>query len=106
MCFVESVLTFGFMCWFGGLNVGSKNVLERVIKVCSKVIGERQRSLSQLYQCRVVRKAGVISRDTSHVLAKHYELLPSGRRYRVPKMKTVRARTTFIPNSIMILNKT
>ena len=83
-----------------------RHVIERVIKVCSKVIGERQRSLSQLYQCRVVRKAGVISRDTSHVLAKHYELLPSGRRYRVPKMKTVRARTTFIPNSIMILNKT
>ena len=33
----------------------------------------------------------VIVDDNSHVLAKHYELLPSGRRFRVPKSKTVSA---------------
>ena len=104
-CFVESVLTFGLMCWFGGLNVGSKNVLERVVKVCSKVIGERQRGLSELYECRVDRKARNISRDTSHVLAKNFDLLPSGRRYRMPKMRTKRSRSSFIPNAISILNK-
>ena len=69
----------------------SKNVLIKVVYVCGKVVGERQEHLSQLYARRVVRKARVIEDDNSHVLAKHYELLPSGRRFRVPKSKTVSA---------------
>ena len=66
------------MCWFGGLNVKSKNVLYKVVNVCGKAVGERQEYLSQLYERRVVRKASVIVDDNSYVLAKHYELLPSG----------------------------
>ena len=38
---VESVLTFLFLCWFGGLNVKSKNVQNKVVNVCGKVVGER-----------------------------------------------------------------
>ena len=52
----------------------SKNVLNKVVNVCGKVVGERQKQLSQLYERRVVRKARVIVDDKSHVLAKHYEL--------------------------------
>ena len=85
----ESVPTFSFWCWFGGLNVKSKNILNKVVNVCCKVVGERQEQLSQLYEQRVVRKARVIVYDNSHVLAKHYELLPSGRRFRVPESNTV-----------------
>ena len=44
----------------GGLNVKSKNVLNKVVNVCGKVVGERQEHLRQLYERRVVRKAGVI----------------------------------------------
>ena len=84
-CCIESVLTFLFLCWFRGLNVKSKNVLNKVVNVCGKIVGERQEHLSQLYERRVVRKARVIEDDNSHVLAKYYELLPSGRRFRVPK---------------------
>ena len=47
---------------------------------------------SQLYELRVVRKARVIVDDNSHVLAKYYELLPSGRRFRVLKSNTVRTK--------------
>ena len=56
-----------------------------MVKVCGKVVGERQEHLSKLYECRVVRKVGVIVDDNSHVLAKYYEILLSGRRFRVPK---------------------
>ena len=73
---IESVLIFSFLCWFGGLNVKSKNVLNKVVNVCGKVMGERQEHLSQLYECHVVWK--VIVDDNSHVLAKCYEILPSG----------------------------
>ena len=37
---IESVLTFLFPCWFGGLNVKSKNVLNKVVNVCGRVVGE------------------------------------------------------------------
>ena len=40
----ESVLTFSFLCWFGGLK--SKNVLNEVVNVCGKVVAERQEQLS------------------------------------------------------------
>ena len=56
-----------------------KNVLNKVANVCGKIVGERQEQLSQLYEQHVVWKARVIIDDNSHVLAKHYELLPSGR---------------------------
>ena len=100
---MESVLTFAFMCWYGSLNVKCKNVLNRVVNVCSKVVGVRQTSMTELYERRVVRKAERIVNDSGHVLAKHYELLPSGRRYRVPRLK-VRAKKSFVPVSVALLN--
>jgi hypothetical protein len=104
-CFIESVLTFGFLCWFGGLNVKNRNVLNRVVNVCGKVVGESQTSLCVLYERRAFRKAKAIIRDTSHVLAHHYELLPSGRRFKVPRLSTVRAKKSFIPMTVQILNE-
>ena len=56
-------------------------ILNKVVNVCGKVVGERQEQLSQLYERRVVRKARVTVDDNSHVLAKHYQLLPSRRQF-------------------------
>ena len=75
----------------------SKNVLNKVANVCGKGVGERQEHLSQLYERRVVGKARVIVDDNSHVLPKCYELLPSGRRFRVLISNTLQ--------SIVFLNK-
>ena len=66
----------------------SKNVLNKVMNVCGKVVGERQEHLSQLYERRVVRKARVIVDGKSHVFAKYYELHPSGRRFHILKSNT------------------
>ena len=103
-CFLESVLTFGFLCWFGGLSVKNKNVLERVVRVSGKVIGKEQESLSKLYERRAIQKAKAIAMDSTHVLAQHYELLPSGRRYNMIRVPTVRSRNSFVCNSIVLLN--
>jgi len=102
--FVESVLTFSFICWFGSLCVKNRSVLDRVVNVCSKIVGVRQEGLSVLYERRVVRKARCILNDNSHVLARHFELLPSGRRFRLPKFRTQRTKQSFIPKSISLLN--
>ena len=50
-----------------------------MVNVSGKAVGERQEQLSQLNERRVVRKARVTAEDNTNVLAKHYELLPSGR---------------------------
>ena len=104
-CFIESILTFGFLAWFGGLNVSNRNVLERVVKVSSKVIGVRQASLNELYENRVLVKGYGIAKDENHVLAEFYELLPSGKRYRTLKMKKNKFMTSFVCKSIAIMNK-
>ena len=65
-----------------------KNILNKLVNVCGKVVGERQEHLSQLYERRVVRKARVIVDDNSHDLAKYCEL-PSDRRFRVLNSNTV-----------------
>ena len=57
----------------------SKNVRNKVVNVCGKVVGEIQEHLSQLYECQVVWKARVIVDDNSPLLAKCHKILPSGR---------------------------
>ena len=102
---IQSVLTVSFICWFGSLCVHEKNVLNGVVKVCSKVVGVSQPSLSELYDKRVVKKGRQIANDCTHVLASAYELLPSGKRFRAFNVKT-RASKSFVPTSLRLLNST
>ena len=104
-CFIESVITFSFVCWYGSLNVKNKNVLNRLVNVCGKIVGEKQESMNVLYEKRVKVKGQRIASDCSHGMCKFYELLPSGRRFRIPKLKTLRCKNSFIPMSINFMNK-
>ena len=42
----------------------SANVLNKVVNMCGKVVGERQEQLSQLYDGRVIWRARVIADTT------------------------------------------
>ena len=103
--FIESILTFGFLCWFNGLSISNRNRLDRVVKVCSKVIGVQQKSLTMLYNDRIEKKVNSIVQDQSHILSQYFDLMPSGRRYRVPRSNTQRLRKTFVYKGIEIMNK-
>ena len=103
-CFIQPVLTFGFLCWFGGLSVKNRNVLMRIVNMCGKVVGDRQMSMSMMYERQAIRKVTVIVRDPSHILTEHYQLLPSGRRFETPKVSTARAARSFVPQSIQLIN--
>ncbi len=91
--------------WFNSLSVKSKNKLLRIINVTSKIIGERQTPLSDLFTVALKRKAFVIVGDSSHPLYRSFQLLPSGRRYKVPLVKRAKYKKTFIPTAIGILNR-
>ena len=73
--------------------------------MCGQVVGVHQRGMNELYASQVVRKARVIANDKMHGLAKCFELLPSGRRYRTPKTTTQRAKKSFVPKAIELLNE-
>ena len=73
--------------------------------VCGKVVGVRQKDLTELYERRVIDKGRAIANDETHVLNYNFELLPSGHRYRAMLCKSNRTRLSFVSKSIQFLNK-
>lgn len=83
--FIESLLTFSFICWFYGLSVREKNCLSSIIKVCSKIIGiQLTDSLtSSIWKKQVIQKARKVISHPDHILGQEFCLMPSGRRYQL-----------------------
>lgn len=101
--FIESLFTFSFICWFKSLSLVDKNRLQKIVKICSKIIGIKLRDLSSLYEEQVLRKAKCILSQPLHPLFPEFDLLPSGRRFRVPQQDK-RFSKTFVPSAIKELN--
>ncbi len=102
--FIESLLTFSFICWYNGLAVKERNSLNQIVKVCSKIIGVQLKDLGSLWKERVVQKARGIMDQPGHILSSDFSLMPSGRRYLAPPRKTNRYSNSFIPSAIRLLN--
>ena len=43
--------------------------------------------------------------DESHSLAKYFELMPSGKRFRVPYCKSQRMKRTVVPQAVELMNR-
>lgn len=104
--FIQSVLTFSFICWFGNVRQKDKNNLQRIVNISSKVTGTKQSTLTVLYEKQVFRKAVRILADSTRILHEEYVLLPSSGRLRTVTCKTNRKRLSFIPMSVRLLNDT
>ena len=102
--YIQSVLTFSFICWFGNVSQKDKNKLQRVVNISSKITGLKQTSVTALYEKQILRKANKIINDSTHILYNEYVLLPSSRRFRTITSKTNRKRDAFMPISIRLLN--
>ena len=88
------------------LGVRAPSPLDTVGNVGAKIVGERQKSLGQLYAYRVAQKVRMIASDDREPhLAKQYEHLPSRKRYRSVKCNTVRTKLSFIAKSVELLNQ-
>ena len=103
--FVESILTFSFICWFGSLGVSDRKVILRIAKQCGKIIGNSNINLESLYKKRVTMKAFKILRDSSHCMHNIFEMLPSNKRFRMIRCKTNRFQNSFFPAAIKYLNE-
>ena len=103
--FIESVLSFSFICCYFHLTVKNKKSLQGVVNTCSNVIGDKQRALTLFCEQQIVRKARSIIANPSHKLNSKFKLLPLGRRYDVRLSRTNRRKFTFVPVAINLLNK-
>jgi len=51
---IESVLTFNTVSWYNSLSVKCKNrLINRIINMAGKIIGEKQATMSDLYTVAV-----------------------------------------------------
>lgn len=103
--FVESVLTFCIVCWFGSATEAQKHSLRKIITTASKIQGVCLNSLQDIYNSRLVDKAKILLSYPKHPLFNAFELLPSGRRYRHPALTKNRTKQSFVPQVTGLLNK-
>ncbi len=102
---IESIFRYGISAWFGNLSVHLKAQITRLTQRAMKIMGVKQHPTPQaLFEETVTRQAQKIISDPTHVLHSEYQLLPSGRRFRVPKCRLNRFKNSFVPLSIKALN--
>ena len=101
--FIESLLTYSFLCWFKIITVKDRKCIEAIVNICSKIIGVKQRDLTSMWEKQVAQKARRIVSQPEHILAVDFDLLPSGWRYRLPSQSNSFGRS-FISLAVSILN--
>jgi hypothetical protein len=103
--FIESIVSFSLVSWFGSLSIKNRNSLNQVVKWSSKLVGESQPNPASLYTRQVQRITESILNHRLHPLHKEFQLLPSGKRFLVPRFKTKRFKNSFVPAAITLKNK-
>lgn len=99
-CFIES-----FICRFGSISLKNRNRLQDIVRVCSKIVGTPLADITVLYKTRDLNKARLVLSDPHHPLAPEFKLLPSRRRFNVPRCRTDRLNKSWVPVAIGLLNK-
>ena len=98
------MLSFNIVTCYGNITIKNKARLARIGNTASKLIGRDQRKLSSLYSVAIKRKATQIFSDANHSLISALEMLPSGRRIKVPLAKKNTCKKYVILSAIAVLN--
>ncbi len=101
---IDSVLCTSITVWFSSATKSDLRRLRRVVRTAERIIGTTLPTLQELYLSRVSKRAVKITLDPSHPEHSLFELLPSGRRYRVLSTRMTRHRNSFFPQSIHLMN--
>ena len=82
-----------------------KKQVDKIRKVAQKIIGSPVTTLNDNYDTKIMCKVKSVINDTSHPLFSCYQWLPSGKTLRSVTCKTKCHAESFVPKSVMILNK-
>ncbi|KAL0148752.1 hypothetical protein M9458_055930 [Cirrhinus mrigala] len=92
---IESVLTSCITVWYGNCTDSEHSRI---------VIGAPLPSILDIFLARCSSKASSIVKDPTHPSHNLFQLLPSGRRYRSIKARSVRFLNSFFPQAVRVLN--
>ena len=103
---IISVTMYACSAFYGLINKTLKRELERPRRrACKRCIVATNCSDNDTnYKSKMTTLACKILKDDKHPLRCHYVPLPSGRRYRLPTIRTNRFKNSFVPSSIRLLN--
>ncbi|KAI2653902.1 putative RNA-directed DNA polymerase from transposon BS [Labeo rohita] len=101
---IESVLCTSITVWFGSATKSDIRRLQRTVRTAERIIGAPLPTLQELYTSRVRKRAQKITLDPSHPSHPLFELLPSGRQYRAPNIRTTRHMNSFFSQAIHLMN--
>lgn len=93
----ESVLTSCIIVWYENCSSADRKTLQQLVKTAEKIIGVSLPSILDIFHTQCSRKATSIARDPTHPSHSLFQLLPSGRRSRSIKTRTVRLFNSFFP---------
>lgn len=103
---IESILTYNIVSWYGNLTLKQKNKLSQIINQANKITGQKQQPLQSLFDHFMGKMAIAIFKDNTHPLHSAFELLPSGRRLKIPLARKNVYKRSFLPLAVIILNRT
>ena len=66
--FIESVLSFSFICWFHSVGMKNRNSLQRIVRIASKITAVPQRDLALFCEQQILRKARSILTNKDRIL--------------------------------------
>ena len=100
---IQSVLTYGVVCWGGNILQKGKHKMNSLIAKASKICNCDMPQLDELYTAACIKKATNILKDPEHPLNKEYIRSVRTTRLLSKKTKTERYLKSFIPSSTRLL---
>ncbi|KAI2645345.1 hypothetical protein H4Q32_028858 [Labeo rohita] len=101
---IESVLTSSITVWYGNCSAADRKTLQRTVNTAAKIMGAPLPSILDIFLAQCSSKASSIVKDPTHPFHNLFQLLPSGRRYRSIKARSVRFLNSFFPQAVRVLN--
>ncbi len=102
--FIKSILSFCLTCWLGNTSEAQKKRVREIVSISIKLLGITLPCMEGIYKNGLENKARNIIGDQRHLLAHTFNLLPSRQRYRPPLFTKNRAKFSFVPQAIKLLN--
>ena len=101
---IQSVVAFNAIIWWTSAGKGQQDTLSRIRKKAIKLFGDTVPLLDDIVTKNVIKKVTTIRTDISHPLYHQYATMRSNHRLRAISARTMRYRSSFIPNSIHLYN--
>ncbi len=96
---IESILTSCISVWSGDCKASDWRSVQRVVRTAENIIGSSLPSIQDLAHNRCLSRAQNIVKDPTHPHYGLFTLLPSGKRFRSIRCRTVRFCNSFFSTS-------